>query len=276
VPDGTPFEVHKLAVILSASPLAARVFWGGAVLALGLLCYRWVRLAPLYRNLYESCELEAATECTDLTRIFEDLVVQAFGQRGWFPRPRLLIVRDAPYAAFTMGICPPIVVLSAVAARALGKRELTGILAHELGHVRRLDYLGRWLATILRDLMIWNPFVLAWYRRLIAEQEKACDEYAAALLDDPEAVASGLVEIGAYLQGLPVVSLGPLAARHKRNDLGVLGKRVDYLEERFVRLNHRVQWPQPLAYLVLILFLVAQPRVALSFSDIVRLLWHTL
>jgi Zn-dependent protease with chaperone function len=229
------------------------------ILGLGLLCYRWIRLAPVYRRLHEDCT-PGVTGFPDLSEVFDDLVARAFGERSWFPRPRLLVVRDAPYAAFTMGIRPPIVVLSAAAATALGERELAGILAHELAHVRRLDYLARWLATLLRDLMIWNPFVVRWYSQLILEQEEACDEFAAELLDDPVAVASGLVEVGAYLQGLPVVSLGPLAARSRRDNPGVLERRVGSLEERFVGPQRRVEWPRSLACVVLLFFLVLSPR----------------
>ncbi len=276
VPDGTkkaPFEIHEVAALLSSPWLAGTVLILAAVLGLGLLCYRWLRLAPVYRHIYERCELEA-TEFAELSSVFDGLVARAPGRRTWFPRPKLLIVRDAPYAAFTMGICPPIVVLSAPAARALGERELTGILAHELAHVRRLDYLGRWLATVLRDLMIWNPLVVLWYSQLIQEQEKACDEYAAELLGDPVAVASGLVEISAYLKGLPVTSLGPLAARRRPDDLGTLEDRVGSLERRFLEPQRGFRWPRPVAFLVLVLFLVIQPHVALSLPDLIGLLWH--
>jgi D-alanyl-D-alanine endopeptidase (penicillin-binding protein 7) len=141
-------------------------------------------------------------------------------------------------------------------------------MAHELAHVQRLDYIGRWLATILRDVMFWNPFVLHWYSRLIEEQEAASDECAAELLGDPVAVASGLVEVSAHAVRLPVVSVGPLRASQMARESDRLARRVDRLEESAILRHGRTQWPRALAYVVLVAFLMLQPHMALPLADL--------
>jgi Zn-dependent protease with chaperone function len=236
-------------------------------LGLALLCLRWIRLAPLFRRIYEFRRAEAG-EFTHLFRVFDELVSRAYGEGVWLPRPRLLMIRDAPCPAFTMGIRPPVIVLSAELVAQLGAPELRGIIAHELGHVRRLDYVGRWLATVLRDLMIWNPFAVWWYNRLLEEQEKACDESAAELVNDPAAVMRGLVEIAAHAVRLPVAASGPLTAWRRDRDVLTLKERLDRLEHSFVRPHGASMWPRLLLFPVLVAFLMIQPHATLCFRNL--------
>lgn len=265
VPDGPPFEGRKLIAVLSSPDLAARVLIVLLVLGVVLLCYRWARIAPVYRGIYRSRTAEVG-EFAETFQVFEELAGEAYRQSPWLPRPRLMLVWNPPTPAFTMGIRPPIVVLSAELARQLGRRELRGVLAHELGHIRHLDYVGRWLATILRDIMIWNPFVVLWHRQVMEEQERASDGYAAELLGDPAAVASGLIEISAHAQGLPLASLGPVGGCPDRTRaLRSLSGRVGRLAGTDLGPAGEPKWPAWLLYPVLALFLLAQPHVVVSF-----------
>jgi Zn-dependent protease with chaperone function len=262
VPAGPPFELPAATAVMPHSEFATRVLVAVVIAATALLCYRWARIAPLYRSIYESRRAEPG-EFPELFRMFDQLVEQTCRLR-WLPRPRLMVIRGAPCAAFTMGQLPPIVVLSAGLAEELGERQLRGILAHEIAHVRRLDYLGRWLATILRDILIWNPFVVLWHRGLLDEQEKACDEYAAELLGDPAAVASGIVEVGAYGSQARMGVLALLMARRGDNGLKSLHERLDRLRETAARPRRRSGRSAYLVYSLLLAFFAAQPRVALA------------
>lgn len=270
LPDSLPLESRKLAAALTDSTLAVPVLVVVLMLAGGLLCYRWLRLAPVYRGVYATRMADPAA-FRELFRVFEDLVARAYQRCHWLPRPRLMLVEEAPCPAFTMGVRPPIIVLSAALAQRLGPRELAGVLAHEIAHARRLDYLGRWFATVLRDIMIWNPFVVAWYEQLLQRQEEASDDRAAELLDDPVAVASALVEIGAYGRHHPAISMGPLAAWRMGKDVRRLNERLDRLEQRVLGLC-LPRWPSCLLYSVVAVFLLAQPYVGLSLPNLLLLL----
>jgi len=269
-PNGPPFEPNLLSAVLARSQLIGVVLLATAILAIALLCYRWSRLAPLYRSIYSSRRVDAEA-APQAFRAFEALVAQAYGSASRMPRPRLMVVRDAPSPAFTMGVLPPIVVLSADLVSQLAEPELRGIMAHELAHVRRLDYIGRWLATILRDIMFWNPFALHWHSRLIEEQEAAADEYGAALLGDPVAVASGLVEVSAHAHRLPVVSVGPVSAWRGRTEFDRLEDRVGRLEEGALRQAGGGAWSSLVVHAILVGFLMAQPRVVLPLADLPEL-----
>lgn len=76
----------------------------------------------------------------------------------------------------------------------LDQRELEAVLAHELGHVVRRDYLVIWLATLLRDAFCYLPTSWLAYRQLQHEKELACDELAVGATNRPLALASALAK----------------------------------------------------------------------------------
>lgn len=270
VPAGSPLEPNRLTLAFAHSGLTGFVVGASLVVALVLLLRRWARLAPIYRDVYRAGAARGH-EFPELYQAFQELVDRALPGK-WPPRPRLLIVPQAPAPAFTMGIRRPAIVLSRELAERLGPAELQGIVGHELGHVSRLDYLGRWLAVILRDVMIWNPFVVAWYDQLEREQEQTADEFAAGLLADPSALAAGLVELVAHLQEAFPASLGPRAVERRRRARKALDERLHALEE----IQQRAPVPRARVVLAAVLlgFLLAQPQVALSFPSILRFLHH--
>jgi Zn-dependent protease with chaperone function len=272
VSDGSPLEARKLVPVAATSDAASRVLLAGLLLLLGFCVYRWIRIAPLYRRVHVASAL-ALGAFPGLHRAFDELVAQAWGAHRWPPRPHLVVVRDEACFAFTMGIRAPVVVVSAALTTELGESELYAILAHEVAHVRRLDYIGRWFATVARDLMVWNPAALLWYRQLTQEQEQASDEYAAALVDDPVAVASGLVELAAFVRRSPITAVGPLlavqAVAHHRG----LESRLSHLEHLAQEEQRPPAWQPVVSGLVLLLFLSVQPHIVMPIGWILSRLF---
>jgi Zn-dependent protease with chaperone function len=111
------------------------------------------------------------------------------------PRCRVLLrVSDRPLA-LTSGIVRPTMLLSTWMVGHLDRRELEAVLAHELGHVARRDYLVIWLATVLRDAFFYVPASWAAYRQLQHEKELACDDAAVSTTRRPLALASALAKV---------------------------------------------------------------------------------
>lgn len=111
---------------------------------------------------------------------------------------------DRPLA-LTYGVRRPTVLLSTWTIRRLDAHELEAVVAHELGHVARRDYLVIWLATVLRDAFCYLPTSWAAYRQLQYEKELACDELAVRVTRRPLALASALGKVWQYaLEGPPV------------------------------------------------------------------------
>ena len=269
VPDGVAFELHAPTGIPRVSELAGRVLLSLIAVAIVLLCYRWARLAPVYRAVYEGRRARPA-EFPEVFQAFERLVKQACGRHSWLPQPELMIIRDAGCLAFVMGVASPVVVLSTGLVTKLGGHEVEAILAHELAHVRRLDHLGRWAATVFRDIMAWNPFVLLWYNRLVAEQEMACDEDAARLVGDPAVVASGLVEVAACSYLPHQIAVGLLPAWQAGGTRGAqrLAERIEHLAQT-TEAPHRWSGRWAIAATVLLgAFFAAQPHVTVSLPNL--------
>lgn len=269
VPDGVAFEFDASIWTPRASELAGRVLLSLIAVAIVLLCYRWARLAPVYRDVYEGRRARLA-EFPDTFRAFERLVARACGRLRWLPQPELMIIRDAGCVAFVMGVRSPVVVLSTGLVTKLGDHEVEGILAHELAHVRRLDHLGRWIATVFRDIMAWNPFVLLWYNRLVTEQEMACDEDAARLVGDPVVVASGLVEVAACSRLPQQVAVGLLTAWQAGGKRGAqrLGERIEHLAQTTDAPHRGSGWWAIAATALLGAFFAAQPHVTVSLPNL--------
>ena len=78
--------------------------------------------------------------------------------------------------------------------------ELQWILAHELAHVRRRDYLVRWLEWLACVCFWWNPVVWWAQRNLRASEEICCDELVISCLNPkPKFYADSLLSAVEFL-----------------------------------------------------------------------------
>jgi beta-lactamase regulating signal transducer with metallopeptidase domain len=114
---------------------------------------------------------------------------------------------------------------SVLAGLDAGQRQW--VLAHELAHVRRRDYLVRWLEWLACVAFWWNPVVWWAQRNLRAMEELCCDAFVvASLRPQPHAYANAiLTAVEALIQ--PV--LRPPAMASEVNSGGVLERRFRML-----------------------------------------------
>ncbi|HEX9366470.1 MAG TPA: M56 family metallopeptidase, partial [Vicinamibacterales bacterium] len=94
-----------------------------------------------------------------------------------------------------IGWLKPVVLLPASALAALSPRQLEAILAHELAHIRRHDYLVNLLQTLVETLLFYHPAVWWLSRRIRVERENCCDDLAVSLCGDPVAYANALADL---------------------------------------------------------------------------------
>ena len=111
------------------------------------------------------------------------------------PRPRVMLCASHRPLALACGLRRPTLLLSTWMVDHLDRRELESVVAHELGHVARRDYLVIWLATVLRDAFFYLPTSQAVYRQLQHEKELVCDDLAVGATDRPLALASALAKV---------------------------------------------------------------------------------
>jgi beta-lactamase regulating signal transducer with metallopeptidase domain len=96
-----------------------------------------------------------------------------------------------------IGFIKPVVLLPASALSGLSAGQLEAILAHELAHIRRHDYLVNLLQTLVETLLFYHPAVWWLSRRIRAEREHCCDDLAVSLCGDPIAYANALADLEA-------------------------------------------------------------------------------
>lgn len=119
------------------------------------------------------------------------------------PRVRVLMYTSDRPVAVTYGLRLPSLLLSTWMVDHLDQRELESVVAHEIGHVVRRDYLVIWLATMLRDVFFYLPTVRTAYRQLQVEKELACDDLAVAVTKRPLALASALAKVWHHALRMP-------------------------------------------------------------------------
>lgn len=116
---------------------------------------------------------------------------------------RMIPVVELPHidVPLVVGCIRPIVVLPIAALSQLNAAQVEAILAHELAHVRRHDYLVNLLQTIAETLLFYHPAVWWVSARIRDDREHCCDDIAVAVCGDPVEYATALTELEAWRSG---------------------------------------------------------------------------
>jgi beta-lactamase regulating signal transducer with metallopeptidase domain len=119
-----------------------------------------------------------------------------------------------------IGWMTPVVLLPASALAGLSPQQLEAILAHELAHIRRHDYLVNLLQTLVETLLFYHPAVWWLSHRIRVERENCCDDLAVSLCGDPVTYAQALADLeqlrGAESRLVLAASGGSLLHRVRR------------------------------------------------------------
>jgi TonB family protein len=107
---------------------------------------------------------------------------------------RLRIV-DNLASPITAGWWRPVVLVPAALMSGMPPDLLEALLAHELGHVKRFDYLVNLGQNLVEILLFYHPAVWWISGRIRAEREQIADELAASALGEPRLLARALSEL---------------------------------------------------------------------------------
>jgi len=91
-----------------------------------------------------------------------------------------------------VGHLKPVILLPASALTGLSGEQIEAILAHELAHIKRCDYLVNMLQTVVEILGFYHPAVWWVSGRIRAERENCCDDIAVSLCNDRVCYAKAL------------------------------------------------------------------------------------
>jgi uncharacterized protein (TIGR03435 family) len=105
-----------------------------------------------------------------------------------------------------IGWLRPLILLPPATLMGLTTTQLDAVLAHELAHVRRHDYLVNVVQMLAETLLFYHPAVWWVSSRLRVERELCCDDEAVRMSGDATAYAKALVTM-AKLQ-VPAMAMG--------------------------------------------------------------------
>jgi bla regulator protein blaR1 len=110
-------------------------------------------------------------------------------------RPVLLRVSSAITGPITVGAIRSMVLLPFSAITLLGPEELEMVLAHELAHVRRADFLCNLVQTLVETLFFFHPAVWWMGNRIRHERELCCDDLTLKACPNPVTYATALFRL---------------------------------------------------------------------------------
>lgn len=219
----SPPPVIKKTLWQRMSQWASESQWPLGVMAIWLLVCTLMlaRIVGSYHSLFRLRRtlVAAAGAQQDRVRYLADL----FGIRrrvGAFTSARVTM-------PMTVGAINPIIVLPPDLARTLSAAEFDSVVAHELAHIKRWDYLTNLLQRLAQAFLFFHPAVWFIGRQLMIERELACDDWAVKMCE-PRRYASclaRLVEILSDSRPLAAAA-GILFGKH------VISRRVEMVLNR--------------------------------------------
>jgi len=180
---------------------------GGLVLAHRMKLHGTRPVSGLWRE--RAAEIARKLSMSSPVKVLESSRVSVPTAVGWL-RPAILL----PASAFT-GLTP---------------QQLEAVLAHELAHVRRHDYLVNVLQTGVETLLFYHPAVWWVSRQIRAEREHVCDDMAVRVTGDAMTYARALTRIERLRTAAPRLAMAA--------DGGSLRSRVSRLVEGPPRPRH--------------------------------------
>jgi len=118
----------------------------------------------------------------------------------------------------------PVILIPAAAMANLDPVALEAILAHELAHVRRQDYLINLLQNMAEAMLFFHPAVWWVSRQIRLECENCCDDAAIQSCGDPVLYASALAALEALR--IPTLNTMHLAPQARGGSLMLRIRRI--------------------------------------------------
>jgi beta-lactamase regulating signal transducer with metallopeptidase domain len=107
----------------------------------------------------------------------------------------VLRVSDEVISPLAMGVWRATIIVPASAVLRLSSEELEAVLAHELGHIRRWDYVCNLMQITVESVLFFHPAVW-WVSRTVRDRrEVCCDEIAVASCADAVVYARALLRL---------------------------------------------------------------------------------
>jgi TonB family protein len=159
-------------------------------------------------------------DVSPVTGHWEAVMARLAGDLG-VRRPVRILESARVSVPLVIGWLKPTILIPPSALLGLTPRQLELIIAHELAHVRRADWLFNLFQVVVETVLFYHPAVRMLSRRIRAEREQCCDDMVVAATGDYLTYARALTEVESLRAALTArmaigASDGQLAGRVTR------------------------------------------------------------
>lgn len=205
---------------------AVALWLAGVIVMSGRVCLDWWQVRRLTWIGVERLPAEWDARVNDLVR--------AFG----VSRPVRVLRSTVVRVPAVIGWLRPVVLIPAAALAGLSGRQLELIIAHELAHIRRADYLVNLLQVFIETVLFYHPAVRWMSNRVRQERELCCDDAVIATCGDTLTYAQALTQLEVQRQAGFQTALAASG--------GQLSKRIYRMLERPVPRRTTLIWSMSL------------------------------
>jgi TonB family protein len=187
--------------------------WALPVWAIGVLFFS-VRIAWGYGYIarHRRSSEPASADVLDM--------VSGLSRRMGLDRFAQVLISNLTDGPSVVGWLRPVILLPMSAVTGLAPEQLEAVLAHELAHIRRHDYLVNLLQMAAEALLFYHPAVWWVSGRIRVEREFCCDDLAVSVCQNAVTYARALSTLEKLRPAIPAIAMGstggPLLARIQR------------------------------------------------------------
>jgi beta-lactamase regulating signal transducer with metallopeptidase domain len=242
----TTGQLFARAVTVAAPwlPLIVLVWATGVLLLSVRLLFGWIRAHELARR-------NAVPAGRDWQRAAARLA-DALGLR----RGVELLESAAVEVPTVIGFLRPVILLPMATLSGLSTDQIEMILAHELAHIRRHDFLINLLQAVVETLLFYHPAVWWISHRARVEREHCCDDMAVA-------VCGNALQYARALTRLEEMRVDPVHAFIAANGGSLMTRIRRLIGERGESTTGPSRWAAGAALLAVLLALLAAPSIPL-------------
>lgn len=204
----------------------------------------WAQLQRLKKRMVKQVDAPLQAKLNELAeklrihravRLFESALVQVPTVVGWLR---------------------PVILLPAIALTGLTPEQLEALLAHEMAHIRRCDYLINILQTIVETLGFYHPAVWWISHKIRIERENCCDDLAVGICGDRVCYARALTSMEEIRSGQNEFAVAATG--------GNLFGRIRRLIAKDASDNGRIGWIPSVISILLIAIIAIPASIALN------------
>ena len=183
------------ALVLAAPSWLAWCWAAGVALMLARLAGGWWLISALDRTRSHALPRLLVERCEALRRSMR------------IRRQVAIRLLDDIAQPFSARVVRPVVWLPVAMMAHLPIDQIEALIAHELAHIRRLDWIWNGLQCVVEALLFYHPAVWWLSRRVRRERENACDDLAVEACGDAIVLAEALGALEGVRGAAPLLSL---------------------------------------------------------------------